>query len=89
MSHVDLSDRIANSYRNSNKTCNWMKKLFYHLMDLIILKLYILCKLNGGHMTNLKFREQLDRDHVLSCKENTEIRGVPGGWPNSSETQMS
>jgi hypothetical protein len=36
-------------------------------------------------MTHLKFREQL----VLSHKENTEVCGVPRGWPSSSKTQMS
>jgi hypothetical protein len=38
----------------------------------------------------MKFREKLDRDLiVLSHEDNTEICGVPRGWPSSTETQMS
>jgi hypothetical protein len=90
MGYVDLSDRMANSHSISKKTWKWMKKLFFHLLDLTILKPSILCKSCGKNMTHLKFREQLVRDLiVLSRKENTEICGVPRGQPSSTETYMS
>jgi hypothetical protein len=32
--YVDKSDRMANSYSISRRTWKWMKKLFFHLLDL-------------------------------------------------------
>jgi hypothetical protein len=59
MCYIDLSDRMANSYGIGKKTRKWMKKLFFHLLDLTILNSYILYKSCGGNMTHLKCREQL------------------------------
>jgi hypothetical protein len=74
MDYVDLNDRMANSYNISKKTSKWMKKLFFHLLDLTILNLYILCKSCGGNMAHLKFSEQLVSDLiVLSHEENVSV----------------
>jgi hypothetical protein len=90
MGYTHLSDRMANSYSIRKKTWKWVKKLFFHLLDLTIPNLYILHKSCGGNMTHVKFKEQLVSDlAVLSHKENTEICGMPRGWPSSLETQMS
>jgi hypothetical protein len=58
--HTDLSDIMVNSYSISKKTWKCMEKLFFHLLNLIILK-----KSCVGNMTHLKFWEQLLRDLVL------------------------
>jgi hypothetical protein len=83
MGYIDLSDKMVKSYGISKKTWKWVKKLFFHLLDLTILNSSILYKSCGGNMTPLKFREQLVRDLVLPHEENTEIHGVPRGRPSS------
>jgi len=42
MGYVDKGDRMANSYFISRCTFKWMKKLFFHLLNLSILNSYIL-----------------------------------------------
>jgi len=46
--YVDKGDRMANSYSISRHTLKWMKKPFFHLLDLAILNSYILHSLWGG-----------------------------------------
>jgi len=48
MGFVDKGDRMANSYSISRRTFKWMKKLFFHLLDLAILNSYILHSSCGG-----------------------------------------
>jgi hypothetical protein len=42
MGYVDRSDKMANSYPVGQCKFKWMKKLFFHLLDLSILNSYIL-----------------------------------------------
>jgi hypothetical protein len=51
MSFVDKSDRMVNSYRIAMRTWNWTKKLFFHFLDMTILKAYLLHKSCGGKIT--------------------------------------
>ena len=48
MGYVDKGDRMADSYSISRRTFKWTKKLFFHLLDLAILKSYILHSSCGG-----------------------------------------
>ena len=48
MGYVDKGDRMANSYSINRCTLKWMKKLFYHLLDLASLNSYILHSSCGG-----------------------------------------
>ena len=48
MHYVDKGDRMANSYSINLSTFKWMKKLFFHLLDLAILNSYILHSSCGG-----------------------------------------
>jgi hypothetical protein len=90
MGYVDLSDRMANSCSISRRTWKWMKKLFFHLLDLTILNAYVLSKSHGSTLTHLKFKEQLVRELiVLSQKENTDAPVTLRGQPSSSEKQLS
>jgi hypothetical protein len=62
MGYVDLSDRMAKSYSINRRTWKWTKKFFFLLLDLTVLKAYILSKSCGSTLTHLRFREQLVRD---------------------------
>jgi len=48
MGYVDNTDRMANSYTASRRTWKWIKKLFFHLLDLAIVNSYILLSSCGG-----------------------------------------
>jgi hypothetical protein len=50
MGFVDKSDRMVNSYGIAQRTWNWTKKLFLHLLDMTILNAYLLHKSCGGNM---------------------------------------
>jgi hypothetical protein len=41
MEYVDKSDCMTNTYSISRWTWKWMKKLFFHLLDLTVLNSYI------------------------------------------------
>jgi hypothetical protein len=38
MGYVDISDRMTNSYSMCRRTFRWTTKLFFHLLDLTVLK---------------------------------------------------
>jgi hypothetical protein len=66
------------------------EKLLFHLLDLTILRAYVLSKSRGSTLTHLKFREQLVRDLiVLTQKENTDALVTPRGRTSFSESQLS
>jgi len=48
MGYVDKGDRMVNSSSIRRRTFKWMKKLFFHLLDLAILNSYILHSSCGG-----------------------------------------
>ena len=63
MGFVDKGDRMANSYSISRRTFKWIKKLFFHLLDLAILNSYILHSSCGGKkMSHRDFRYTLVRN---------------------------
>jgi len=41
MGFVDKSDRMVNSYGIAHRTWMWMKKLFFHLIDMTILNTFL------------------------------------------------
>jgi hypothetical protein len=41
MGYVDKSDSMTDTYSISRWTWKWMKKLFFHLLDLAVLNSYI------------------------------------------------
>ena len=48
MRHFDNVDRMGNSYTANSRTWQWTKKLFFYLLDLVILNSYILLSSRGG-----------------------------------------
>jgi hypothetical protein len=59
MGFVDNSDRMVNSYGIAQRTWNWTKKLFFHLLDMTVLNAYLLHKSCGGKITHKKFFKNL------------------------------
>jgi hypothetical protein len=59
MGFVDMSDMMANSYSISRKAWKWTKKLFFHLVDLTVLKAFIIHSSCGGTLSHKVFRERL------------------------------
>jgi hypothetical protein len=56
MGYINKSDRMTNSYIISYHTWKWMKKLFFHLLDLIILNSHILLTSCGSKLSHRDFR---------------------------------
>jgi hypothetical protein len=64
MGYADKSDKMANSYSISRRMWKWMKKLFFHLLDLTILNSHILLKSCGPKLSHRDFRLTLVRNMV-------------------------
>jgi hypothetical protein len=65
MGHVDKLDRMANSYSISRQTWKWTKKLFFHLLDLMILNSSILLSSCGAKLSHITLvRNMLDHNIV-------------------------
>jgi len=67
MGYMDKGDRMANSYSNRHRTFKWMKKLFFHLLDLAILNSYILHSLCGGKKISQRFFIYPRKEYVGTC----------------------
>jgi hypothetical protein len=90
MGFVIKSDRMVNSYWVAWRTWKWTKKLFFQLLDMIILNAYLLHTLCGGKMTHKKFSEILVRDLIVRSHEaNIMVSAMSQGRPSSSGDQLS
>ena len=76
MGYVDKGDRMANSYSISHHTFRWMKKLFFHLLDLTILNRYIPHSSCGcKKISHRDFRYTLVRNIWHMLDQNGEYQG--------------
>jgi len=64
MGFVDISDCMANSYSMSRHNFKWTTKLFFHLLDLTVLKSWILLSSRGAQYTHRDFRLLLVRNLI-------------------------
>ena len=64
MGYVDISDRMANSNSMFRRTFKWTTKLFFHLLDLTVLKSWILLPSCGAKCTHKDFRLFLVRNLI-------------------------
>ena len=89
MGYVYKGDRIANGYSISHRAFKWMKKLFFHLLDLAILNSYILLFSCGGKkMSHRDFRYNLVRNMLAHAgPEWTEQRTL--GRPPNVESHVA
>ena len=86
MGGVDLSDQLKKYYSYDRKSKRWWLRLFYHLLDLCVVNVYILCvkcyRLNWHPplkykcMSQLDFRTQLI-DHLVNHFTCRKLRGPP------------
>lgn len=60
MGGVDLSDQLMTYYSFLRKSCKWWRKLFVHILNMLILNAYILNKKFGTRkMNHSEYREHL------------------------------
>ena len=64
MGYVDIYDPMANSYSMCRRTFKWTMKLFFHLLDLTVLKSWILLSSFGAKCTHKDFRLLLVRNLI-------------------------
>jgi len=64
MGYIDNSDCMANSYSMSRCTFKWTTKLFFHLLDLTLLKSWIWLSSCGAKYTHQDFRLLLARNLI-------------------------
>jgi hypothetical protein len=93
MGYVDKSDLMTNTYSISRQTWKWTKNLFFHLLDLTVLKSYIILHSCGSKLSHRDFQLSLIRDLI---QEGGRVLGTtrlyhrecqpfpPTGWkPNT------
>ena len=81
--YVDKGDRIANSYSISCHTFKWMKKFFFHMLDLSILSSYILHSLCGGKkISHTDFQYTLMRSMLAYAGPEQRVPRPLGTPPN-------
>ena len=72
MGGVDLSDQLDQYYTLIRHTIKWWKKLFFHLLNLLIVNAYIMCNKYGPEMTHFQLRLALIKG-LLEETPNIEI----------------
>jgi len=81
MGHLDIADRMVNSYTASRRTWKWTRKLFFHLLDLAVVNSYILLTSCGGKkISHRDFRLTLIRE-VLARAGHEPRPSMPVGRP--------
>lgn len=80
MGGVDLSDQLLTYYSFLRKSCKWWRKLFVHLLNMLILNAHILNRKFGEEsLSHSEFRERIARHLVQSVVEYDEanLQTVP------------
>ena len=81
MGHVDNADRMADSYTASRLTWKWTKKLFFHLLDLVIVNSSILLSSCGEKkISHRNFHLTLIRE-MLARSGHVPRPSMPVGRP--------
>lgn len=74
MGGVDLSDQLMTYYSFLRKSCKWWRKLFVHLLNMLILNAYILNKKFGDRKLNhIQYREYLANFLIRSTRSDDVI----------------
>ena len=73
MGGVDLSDQLMTYYSFLRKSCKWWRKLFVHLLNMLILNAYILnTKFGTRKMNHSQYREYLAGYLIRKSTSNGE-----------------
>ena len=81
MGGVDLSDQLLTYYSFLRWSCKWWRKLFVHLLNMIILNAHILNKKYGAvKLGHVEYREKLAE--YLVCSANG-LQRLPSVFPGS------
>ena len=72
--YVNNSDRMANSYLMTQCTIKWTTKLFFHFLDLTVLKSWILLSSCGAKYTHQDFRLLLVRNLIEEAGKSQDCR---------------
>lgn len=85
MGGVDLSDQLLQYYESLRRTVKWYKKLFFHLLNMLVVNAYKLF-LKYGHnsvkRSHQKFRSELVRALILSAETAPRPGGSFGRTPS-------
>jgi len=73
MGYVDKSDHMMNSYAISRWTWEWIKKIFFHLLDLTILNSTIILASFGLKLSHWQFKLPLVRDLTQEGRKGASI----------------
>ena len=87
MGGMDASDQMAATYRFIRKYVKWSKKLFFYLLDIVVLNSFYLYKEVGGSERFLDFRKHLLKELVQSGMNDIPTypsRGRPHSLPSST-----
>jgi hypothetical protein len=68
MGYAEKGDRMANSFTIQCQRQKWIKRLFFHLMDLIILNSFLLLTSCGARMTHRQFRTAFKHNFIEKAR---------------------
>ena len=84
MGGVDLSDQLMTYYSFLRKSCKWWRKLFVHILNMLILNAYILNKKFGNKkMHHSHYREYLAAYLIKKATGTTSESDILGPHANS------
>ena len=84
---MDASDQMAATYRFVRKYVTWYKKLFFYILDIVVLNSFYLYKEVGGSERFLEFRKHLLKELVQSGMNDIPTypsKGRPHSLPCST-----
>jgi hypothetical protein len=88
MGYVDKSDHMINTYSISRWAWKWMKKLFFHLLDLTVLNSYIILHSCGSQLSHEDFQPSLITDLIQEGGRVLGTQIIPQGMPTLSTRQL-
>jgi hypothetical protein len=75
MGGVDLSDQLMNNYHFLRRSCKWWKKLWIHLLNMVIMNSFILNRKFGENpdLSHHEFRESIAKGLLESSVKDVEV----------------
>jgi len=86
--YVDNSDYMTNTYSISRQTWKWPKKLFFHLLDLMILNGYILLTFCSSKLSHRDFKLSFVKDLLEEGGKVFQMGNAPQDIPTFSTSWL-